>query len=146
MLRAQIILGETAMGKIPGRICSPTDSLPDTPQQMLTGDSGARFCQFLSEYFCFIIITEGMTRITAALLMTLCCCNGLTVSLDGPAALIHIIVGDDTQSARTYVSELYLKRAGVLATSNIVFNFSQVDPGNWSNSRLSSSAVSVLME
>jgi hypothetical protein len=66
------------------------------------------------------------------------------VTLDGPAARAVVIVGDAEMGGSTYVSELYAKRAGAVATANMVFNFTQVRGGfgpSWSTGRISSTAL-----
>jgi len=65
------------------------------------------------------------------------------VTLDGPAARAVVVVGDAALGGGTYVSELYMKRAGAVATANMVFNFSQVGgfAPRWSASRVSSTAL-----
>lgn len=83
----------------------------------------------------------------SALLALLCAsaaAAATVVTLDGPAARAVIVVGDAAMGGSTYVSELYLKRAGAVATANVVFNFTQVRGGyapSWSTSRVSSTAV-----
>jgi hypothetical protein len=84
----------------------------------------------------------------ACLLMCLSAVAAVSVvTLEGPDALVRVIVDDDAVGNRTYISELYLKRAGSIATASVVFNFSQVSGGytpDWSTSRLSSTALAWL--
>lgn len=73
-------------------------------------------------------------------------CDAITVALEGPDVLVRVVIADGTVGNRTYLSELFLKRSGSLATSNVLFNFSQLSGGftdSWSTSRLSSTAVSL---
>lgn len=89
-----------------------------------------------------------MERFSVALLC-LCSlsCDAVTVTLEGADVVLRVVVMDPAVDSRTYISELYLKRAGSLATSNVLFNFSQVSGGyvdsTWSTSRLSSTGVSI---
>jgi hypothetical protein len=79
---------------------------------------------------------------TVLLLATTAAVN--VVTLDGPHFIARVVVGDDVIGNSTYISELYVKRAGAIVSANMVFNFSQVSGGyapQWSTSRLSSTAL-----
>jgi hypothetical protein len=63
-----------------------------------------------------------MTAFNASVFFGVClsvAAAATVVTLEGPHVLARVVVGDDAVRNSTYISELYVKRAGSIATANV---------------------------